>query len=234
MLLNIRRQRSIPRSLDDDTLHTSCLRCLNLLHVVAEKQPLRWGVAWVLAGNLLVARWLGLWASIDRIEEVSDGGSKVRRVGIGVLEQQLLRCDGTGRVDHDSLTLSNPGGELGRDIGEKGRLQLSGLVAVLPEIALEALQVGDLHVPVHEILHVLGEGRLGLGSLWREGIPILSELGVIPLRLESIRDGLKSVRELTIGSAERSGHAHDYRSLPTNRVICGKGVAGQPIKIGPW
>lgn len=52
---------------------------------------------------------------------------------------------------------------------------------MLPQVALEGLEVGDLDIAGYEIADVGLEGITGAAILVGEGLPVLSERRVIPL-----------------------------------------------------
>lgn len=61
-------------------------------------------------------------------------------------EEKLLRWDGAGGVDHELFALGEGLLEERGDVGEEGGFQLARVVAALPEVALQGLEIGDLYI----------------------------------------------------------------------------------------
>lgn len=76
------------------------------------------------------------------------------------------------------------------DVREKGRPDLAGLIACLPEVALKGFQIGCLHITGDEVADVSLEGALVVAVLGREGIAVLGEAGTVPLVVEDPRERL--------------------------------------------
>lgn len=54
-----------------------------------------------------------------------------------------------------------PGLKRGSDVREERTAKSAGMVAMVPEIALESFEVRDLEILGHQVLNVGGEGFLG-------------------------------------------------------------------------
>lgn len=130
------RKLRVPGPLDDITPHPGGDRGVHFPDIVAQEEPLRRGILRVPAGDSLVASALGLQAGVDGVEPVRDQGRQVRRLGVRTAEEQLLRRDGPGRVDHEPKPAVVPRAEPGRHVREQRRLELAGVVAPSPQIAL--------------------------------------------------------------------------------------------------
>jgi hypothetical protein len=66
-------------------------------------------------------------------------------------KEQLLRWDGTGRVDHDLFASIMTCPKKGRDIREERRLDFARLITLPPEIALQTLEVRYFNIASHQI-----------------------------------------------------------------------------------
>lgn len=113
-------------------------------------------------------------------------------------KEELLRWDGAGGVDDDLLAgVVRPPHE-GGDVREEGSLELAGLIARLPQVALESLQIGDLDVPGDEVADVRLQGAAVIAILLWKGAAILGEAGAVPLLVEDLGERIKGVGKLDV------------------------------------
>ncbi len=175
-------QRRIARPHNRQALHARLLGCLDLAHVIAQKQPAQgifdFGMR---SQNLLVAGRLHLEASIDSVEPVRHKGRHVRGGGRGVPEEELLGGHGTRRVDDDLFASGVSGPDKRSDVVKNWRLEDAGLVAVAPEVALQRLEVRRLDVALDEVSDVRLEGRAVVAVLFWKGITIRGQDWRVPL-----------------------------------------------------
>lgn len=192
----IGRQWRIARTSNGETPHAGPQGSADLFEVVAQEEPAGGADIWVVRQDGAIAGDVGLEPRIDSIEPVGDEGSQVGWVSVCVAEEQLLCWYRTGGVDDDLLASGVGGGEEGCDVREEGRLDLARVVAVLPEMALERLQVRGLDIFGDEVTDVSLQGRAVIAILFWEGIAILGEGGGVPLGVQDTRERVKSVGEL--------------------------------------
>jgi hypothetical protein len=60
------------------------------------------------------------------------------------------------------------------DVREEWTSYFARFVAFDPEVALEVLEVGDLHIPGYEVVEMGGEGFGRAAMFYRETVPVRS------------------------------------------------------------
>lgn len=130
-----------------------------------------------------IAACLRLQSSVGRIKP-SFIAEKLRQVlnllvtsaftalSLHMPKQELLCKDTAGRIDRQFQSPPPPVSQLGHHIREQRRGVRSGLVALLPEIALQVLEVGDFDIAGGEVFYMglKSFGRFSMG--FREGITV--------------------------------------------------------------
>lgn len=169
LLLLTQRRITLPHH--NKSLHARLPGSLHLLHIITQEQPLTHLHIRPTPRNGLVTRLLRLQPRVEGVKVIRQQRRDVRLLRrVGMLEEQLLRGHGPGRVDYqrDAL-LGVPSPQGGLDVCEQGCAKGARGVACGPEVALKGFQVGDLHVTGHEVLDVGEEGVGRATVLSREG-----------------------------------------------------------------
>ena len=98
-----------------------------------------------------------------------------------MLEEQLLCEYTTRRVNRHLLPAVLPFLQLGRHVGEQGGRIRSRLIPVLPQVALEVLQIGDLDIAPRQVFDVRLQSCWAGPVLGWEGVLVWLEIRIIPL-----------------------------------------------------
>jgi hypothetical protein len=110
-----------------------------------------------------------------------------------VCEQQFLGEHAAGRVDGEGEAGALPRAQLGDDVREEVGRVGAGRVPVLPEVALQVLEVGDFDVASREVLDVGAEVGGRFAVFGGEGVAVWLEGWVVPVGGEDVREGAEGV-----------------------------------------
>lgn len=134
--------------------------------------------------DLTIARSFGFQASIDGIEPPVDQASLILDLSAlaqDVLKEQLLRENATRGINRHLLPRALPLLQLRSNVGEERRRIRPRLIPVLPQVALEVLQVGDLDIAVGQIFDVRLQSCWGGTVFCGKGVFVWLEIRIIPL-----------------------------------------------------
>ena len=133
---------------------------------------------------------------VDRVEPVVDPRLDVCRLAVGVAKQEFLGRHAAARVDHDTDIVPAPGLDSGGDVRKEWYFDVARSVAVLPNVALEGLEVGDLDISTNEVPYMCLKSGRADSVLFRKGFTVRSELGAVPLRGKHAGKGFETVGKL--------------------------------------
>lgn len=116
-------------------------------------------------------------------------------------KEQLLRRNRAGRIDDDLASRSMSTGDEWGHVREDGGLEFARFVALLPQVALERLEVGSLDVSRNQVTDVGAEGFAVIAILVWERIAIAGKAGTVPVAIKVARERVKRVRKLAGGQS---------------------------------
>jgi hypothetical protein len=82
-------------------------------------------------------------------------------------------------------------------VGEEGSTDLAGGIALLPEVALESLEVRDLDIAGYEISNVGLQLRARVAVLFRESIAIGGKCRAVPFLIQNLGKCFEGIRKLS-------------------------------------
>ena len=151
--------------------------------------------------DLTVARSFRFQAGIDGIEPAINQPGLIFDISAlahNVLKEQLLRENTPRGINRYVLPSVLPLLQLGSHVGKQRRRIRSRLIPVLPQVALEVLQIGDLDIALRQVFYVRLQRCWGGAVLGWEGVLIWLEIRIVPLPGQDLWESFDSVGELWV------------------------------------